>query len=162
MRSASWSWGLRRSTAVEIPTAGAGASLKPWHQSFVADLLQMSSCLEELLCLGVEGSALLDGAEALDLQSGACLLDRSDPGAGLAEGAPLLAHDLAVLVLGQVLRRQATDGLCLGATEHHDLRQPALSNLAHGLLLHCLHGLHRLRHCLKEVLDKELHWSGLM
>merc|ERR1712178_4309 len=155
MRSASWSWGLRRSTAVEIPTAGAGASLKPWHQSFVADLLQVRSSLEELLCLGIEGSALLDGAEALDLQRGTSLLDRSNPGAGLALGAQLLAHNLAVLVLGQVLRRQATDGLCFGATEHHDLGQPASCNLAHALLLHCL------RHCLKEVLDQELHWSGL-
>merc|ERR1711977_497622 len=34
------SWGLRRSTAVEIPTTGAGASHSPWHHSFVAGLLQ--------------------------------------------------------------------------------------------------------------------------
>merc|ERR1711904_649856 len=161
-----WSWGLRRSTAVEIPTAGAGASRKLWHKSFVADLLQVHSSLEELLCLGVEGRALLDGAEALDLQRGACLLDGSDPGAGLGACAALLAHNLAVLVLGQVLRRQATDGLCLGATEHHDLGHPALADLAHGLLLHCLHGLHplhclpRLRHCLKECLNQELHLCG--
>merc|ERR1711990_171777 len=138
-----WSWGLRRSTAVEIPTAGAGASRKLRHKSFVADLLQVHSSLEELLGLGVEGCALLDGTEALDLQRGACLLDGSDPGAGLAKGTLLLAHNFACLVPSQVLRRQATNGLRLGATEHHGLGHPALANLAHGLLLHRLHGLHR-------------------
>merc|ERR1719217_414475 len=154
-----WSWGLRRSTAVEIPTAGAGASRKLRHKSFVADLLQVHSSLEELLCLGVEGRALLDGAEALDLQCGACLLDGSNPGAGLGPGALLLAHNAAVLVLNQVLCGQATDGLCLGATEHQHLAELALGNLAHGLLLHRLHGLHglhclhRLRHCFKERLS---------
>merc|ERR1712139_322421 len=90
-----WSWGLRRSTAVEIPTAGAGASRKLRHKSFVTDLLRVHSSLEELLCLGVEGRALLDGAEALDLQCGTCLLDGSNPRTGLCEGAPLLAHNLA-------------------------------------------------------------------
>merc|ERR1711924_512352 len=88
--------------AVEIPTDGAGDSRKPWHQSFVTDLLHVLSCLEELLCLGIEWCALLDGAEALDLQRGASLLDGSDPGAGLALGAQLLAHNAAVLVLGEV------------------------------------------------------------
>merc|ERR1711964_481847 len=119
------SWGLRRSTAVEIPTAGAGASLKPRHQSFVADLLHTSS-LEELLRLGVEGSSLLDGLEALDLQGGTCLLDGNDPGAALGQGAPLLAHNAAILVLSQVLRCHATHGLRLGAAEHHHLCKPAL------------------------------------
>merc|ERR1711964_622480 len=111
------SWGLRRSTAVEIPTAGAGASLKPRHQSVVANLLHTSS-LEELLRLGVEGSALLDGREALDLQGGACLLDGNDPGPVPGGKACFLAHHAAILVLNQVLGRQATDSLRLGATEH--------------------------------------------
>merc|ERR550537_1663016 len=110
---------LPRSTAVEIPTAGAGASQRPWHQSFVADLLKcelLASSLEEL--------------------------------PGLRVGAPLLAHNLACLVPRQVLCGQATDGLRLAATEHHCLGHAALCNLAHGLLLHRLHGLHGL-HCLR-------------
>merc|ERR1719335_1577702 len=95
----------------------------------------------ELLRLGVQGAALLDYLEAGQLQSLACLL---------ALGRLLLADNPAVLVLGQVLRCQATNGLCLASTKHHDLGKDALPDLAHRLLLHCLHrlhGLHRLRHC---------------
>merc|ERR1711904_631185 len=109
----------------------------------LADLLHASS-LEELLGLGVEGRALLNGDESLDLQGSARLLDSNHPRAVLLGSAGLLAHNLSSLVPDEVLRCQATDSLRLGATEHHRLGHAALCNLAHGLLLHGLHGLHRL------------------
>merc|ERR1719355_162380 len=142
------SWGLRRSTAVEIPTTGAGASHSPRHHSFLLGLLPYERSLEELLRLQVQGRALLDRAEALDLQGSTGLLDGHDPGAVLPGSTGLLAHNLAILVPGQVLRLQAARGLHLRPAEHHCLGMLALANLAHGLLLHGLHGLHCL-HCLR-------------
>merc|ERR1712224_108861 len=88
------SWGLRRSTVVEIPTTGAGASHSPRHHSFVA----MRS-LVELLCLQVQGCALLDCREPLDLQGGTGLLDGNDPRVVLLGSAGLLAHNLAILLV---------------------------------------------------------------
>merc|ERR1712100_385817 len=75
----------------------------------------------ELLRLGVQRRALLDHSEASDLQGLASLLAGLDPWGLLGEGAPLLADNLAALVLVQVLGSQATDGLRLAATQHHDL-----------------------------------------
>merc|ERR1719377_405013 len=61
------------------------------------------SCIVELLCLCVERAALLDCAEAGNLQRLARLIASLDPWRLLAPGRQLLAHDLAILVLGQVL-----------------------------------------------------------
>merc|ERR1719261_1014997 len=126
--------GLLRSTGVEIPTPGAGATYA----------LKSVCSIVELLRLGVQRCALLDGSEASNLQSLASLLHGLHPWVLLALRALLLAHNLAALVLVQVLGSQAADGLLLAATEHHGLCTPALRNLAHGLLLHGLHRLHGL------------------
>merc|ERR1719488_358786 len=109
--------GLLRSTSVEIPTPGAGAT----------HALKRVCSVVELLCLGVQRSALLDGREASNLQGLASLLHGLDPGGLLAQRALLLAHNLAVLV--QVLGSQAADGLRLAATQHHGLCHDALRNL---------------------------------
>merc|ERR1712224_1018634 len=69
-------------------------------------------------------------------------------------GRQFLAHDLAVLVLVQVLSCQATNGLRLASTKHHHFGEDAPRDLAHSLLLHRLHGrlllhhLHGLHGCL--------------
>merc|ERR1712072_469267 len=145
------SWRLRRSTAVENPHSRSWCLPQP-----TASLTCSRSApvrvrsLQELLGLQVQGRALLDDGEALDLQGSTSLLAGNHPGVGLAPGARLLAHNLASLVPRQVLRCEATNSLRLAAAEHHCLGHAALCDLAHGLLLHGLHGLHclhRLRHC---------------
>merc|ERR1719443_1165532 len=102
----------------------------------------MRSLVVELLCLGVQRGALLDGSEASDLQGLACLRDGLNPWGLLAKRRLLLADNLAELVLGEVLGSQATNSLRLASTEHHGLGHDALRDLAHCLLLHDLHGLH--------------------
>merc|ERR1719158_645923 len=102
----------------------------------------LCSCVVELLRLCVQGCALLDRGESRDLQGLARLCASLHPWVLLAQRALLLAHDLAVLVLGQVLSSQATNGLGLASAEHHGIGHATPSNLAHALLLHCLHGLH--------------------
>ena len=69
------SWKLTRSTGVEIPTPGAGAPRDSVHLTLCANV----SLVVELLCLNVERGALLDRAEALDLEGGARFLDSRDP-----------------------------------------------------------------------------------
>merc|ERR1719158_2027391 len=108
--------------------------LKPWH---------VHACsLVELLGLLVESRALLDCDEALETQCLPCLGDGSNPGTLLATRRHFLAHDPAVLVLGQGSGSHTTSGLDLGTTEDQYLCKPALGDLAHGLLLHGAHGLH--------------------
>merc|ERR1719158_2267561 len=102
----------------------------------------LCSCVVELLRLCVQGCALLDRGESRDLQGLARLCASLHPWVLLAQRALLLAHNLAVLVLGQVLSSQATNGLGLASAEHHGIGHATPSNLAHALLLHCLHGLH--------------------
>merc|ERR1719262_1162084 len=107
-----------------------------------------ASILDELLRLDIEGRAFLDRTETLDLQGRACLLDSLKPGSDtagkplLGQSTLLLAYDLAPLVLDQVGLRQAAHGLLLVPAQNHSLGHPTLGNLAHGLLLHGLHGLH--------------------
>merc|ERR1711965_239171 len=95
---------LRRSTDVEIPTSGAGAS------SFTENL-DKPSLTVELLGLLVEWSALLDDCEALDLQFLASLIACCNPRRLLATLAQLLADDPAVLVLHEVSLGEPSLGL---------------------------------------------------
>ena len=74
--------------------------------------------LGQLQQLLTSGRLTADRGEALDLQGGAGLGDSLDPLVLLALGGGLLGHDLAVLVLDQVVLLQATDGLHLAAFEH--------------------------------------------
>merc|ERR1711937_649127 len=134
--------GLRRCAAVEIPTPGAGASLATTCPHMCESARVECLLVVELLGLCVQRRALLDGGEASDLQCLACLRDGLDPWGLLATGTALLADDLAVLVLDEVLRSQAANSLLLASTENHGLGHLAPRNLAHRLLLHCLHGLH--------------------
>merc|ERR1719453_3062843 len=67
----------------------------------------------ELLGFGVERCALLDSREASNLQGLAGLRDSLDPRGLLGARASLLAHNLAILVLAQVLGSQAADSLLL-------------------------------------------------
>merc|ERR1719301_383848 len=116
--------------------------LKPWH---------VHACsLVELLGLLVKSRALLDCDKALETQCLPCLGDGGNPSALLAKRRLLLAHDLAVLVLGQGGSCHTTHGFLLRSTEDQYLCQSALGDLAHGLLLHGLHGVHGLHrlHCL--------------
>merc|ERR1719359_118600 len=60
------SWRLRRSTAVEIPTAGAGASHSPRHHSLVAGLLQCKCAhFRNSLAFRYRGEPLLMTAKPL-------------------------------------------------------------------------------------------------
>merc|ERR1719352_929950 len=65
------------------------------------------SLLVEGLGLVVEGRALLDGAEALDVEGLAGGGDGGDPWALLALGSGLLGDDLAALVLHEVTLGEA-------------------------------------------------------
>merc|ERR1711918_111571 len=65
----------------------------------------------ELLSLLVERRPLLHRGEALDLQERTRLVDGHDPRVHLPQGAPLLAHDPARLVLHQVRLLQPRRGL---------------------------------------------------
>ena len=97
--------------------------------------------LVERLGLVVEGRALLDRAEALDVQCLPCCGDCGDPGALLALGRQLLGDNLAGLVLDEVAL--AKSGLGLGGLACEDVAfGQACGDLLHGL--HCLHGLHGL------------------
>merc|ERR1719213_585785 len=89
----------------------------------------MRSLVVELLCLGVQRGALLDGSEASDLQGLACLRDGLNPWGLLAKRRLLLADNLAELVLGEVLGSQATNSLRLASTEHHGLGHDAFATL---------------------------------
>merc|ERR1719399_411031 len=102
----------------------------------------MRLLVEELLCLCIQRCALLHGSEASDLQHLARLHDGLHPWILLATGKLFLAHDFAALVLDQVLCTQAANSLLLAAAEHQDLAEFSPADLAHGLLLHRLHGLH--------------------
>merc|ERR1719158_165759 len=103
--------------------------LKPWH---------VHACsLVELLGLLVKSRALLDCDKALETQCLPCLGDGSNPSALLAKRRLLLAHDLAVLVLGQGGSCHTTHSFLLGSTEDQYLGHASLCNLAHCLLLHC-------------------------
>merc|ERR1719240_2268416 len=83
--------------------------LKPWH---------VHACsLVELLGLLVKSRALLDCDKALETQCLPCLGDGSNPSALLAKRRPFLAHDLAVLVLGQRGSCHTTHGFLLRSTE---------------------------------------------
>ena len=89
------------------------------------------SRIVELLRLDVQGRALLDRDESLELQGLARLRASLHPWGLLAFCAQLLAHDLAGFVLGQILSGQAANCLRLASTEHHRLGHAALGNLAH-------------------------------
>merc|ERR1719235_519996 len=91
--------------------------------------------LVERLSFRVQRSALLDRHEAFELQGAACTGHCRHPWGLLSLCALLLADNLAVFVLGQVRRLQATNGLLLGSTEHHGVGHSSLCNLAHLLLL---------------------------
>merc|ERR1712146_168855 len=101
---------VRKSPHLEL-----ARSLAPVVQNFATGRRLLRSVVVELLGLEVQRAALLDRAEALDLEYGTGLPNCRDPWALLAEGTLLLAHDLAKLVLGQILCGQATNGLRLGA-----------------------------------------------
>merc|ERR1719503_96205 len=92
----------------------------------------------QLLGLLVEGSALLDGAEALDLESRAGKLHCCDPWALLGPEAGLLAHDATSLVLHEVRLLEASLGLVELACEGMTTCEPGRDDL----LLHGLHGFH--------------------
>merc|ERR1719379_734090 len=64
-----------------------------------------------------------------------------------------LGHDLAPLVLDQHVSSEPSHCLRLRAAEHKNFGKSASSDLAHRLLLHCLHGLHSLHrfHCLRHT-----------
>merc|ERR1719152_973854 len=83
----------------------AGAVVASWSK------LHCCSLAIQLLGLLVERRALLDGAEALDLQILAGLLHGSKPWAGLGTLARLLAHNPACLVLHKIALLQTS--LCL-------------------------------------------------
>ena len=100
-----------------------------------------ASLLVELLGLVVEGRALLDGAEALDVERLARGADGQDPWAPLALGGGLLGDNLASLVLHEVTLAKAAAGLGGLAREDMALGE-AGGDLLHGL--HCLHRLHGL------------------
>ena len=100
-----------------------------------------ASLLVELLGLVVEGRALLDGAEALDVERLARGADGQDPWAPLALGGGLLGDNLASLVLHEVTLGKLADGLGGLAREDMALGE-AGGDLLHGL--HCLHRLHGL------------------
>merc|ERR1719321_420091 len=140
-----------------VPTNGAQSGVDiptPRAEAVTCSMLELlklhvkicsSSLAVQLLGLLVEGRALLDGTEALDLQSRAGLLHGCEPWAGLGTLAHLLAHDFASLVLHKVSLLQA--GLCLVdfAKERMALGEPCGDDfLLHSL--HGLHGCHRL-HC---------------
>merc|ERR1739848_920897 len=81
---------------------------------------------EQLLGLLVERSSLLHCDEAFDTQSLPGLLDSNSPALDVGVGLLalcrlLLAHNLAILVLGQVALGQSRGSLGLGATEDHQL-----------------------------------------
>merc|ERR1712146_826787 len=101
-----------RSTGVECPTPGAGASRRS-----CSTLQAKVSVLVELLGLDVEWRALLDRNETLELQRRARLLHSLHPGSDrageplLGKRAFLLAHDFPPMVHEQIGLLQATRGL---------------------------------------------------
>ena len=103
--------------------------------------------LVELLCLLVEGGALLDDGEALDVQCLPGCAACCDPWGLLSLGGFLLGYNLAALVLDKVSLGETRAGLAGLACKYVALCQ-ASANFLHRL--HSLHGLHRLHglHCL--------------
>ena len=117
-------------------------------RSLSMPFLRTHLLLVELLGLLVEGGALLDDGESLDVECLPCCLDGGDP------WALLLQHDLALLVLHEVTlgkatprEREFTDPdvvplqLCVGMRHTSGLLHRRHSR-------HGRHGLHRRgRHC---------------
>merc|ERR1719263_903360 len=140
----------QRSTDVDIPTSGAGASCLegPQTHQLINDRSTRSLAVD-LLGLLVEWSALLDDCEPLDLQFLTGLIACCNPWRLLATLAQLLADNLAMLVLHKVSLGEPSLGLCNLAKEGMTFSKLG----GDGLLLHGFHsfhgshGLHGL-HCL--------------
>ena len=123
------------------------------------------------LGLGIESLALrclsVHRAEAFDAQLlpslDHCGVPARDVLEGLLAGSVLLlGHNLVSLVDHEIGFLVPRCSLLFVALEDHDLCQLSLSNLAHCLLLHCLHALHRggLFHCLHALHHGLLHRKG--
>merc|ERR1719235_825259 len=103
-------------------------------RGFRCQELNIGLRLVERLGFRIQRSALLHRLEARDLQGLACVGDCRNPWELLRPCAGLLTDNPAVLVLDQVRRLQATNGLLLLSAEHQDFPETALCNLAHLLL----------------------------
>merc|ERR1719393_1212859 len=101
VRFCAGNWGLRRSTAVEIPTAGAGASHKPWHQSFVPDLLHCKcvQALKNSLALAYRGVPFLMAQKPLIFSAARAFLTAAIQGLALARRLLFLLTTLPYLFL---------------------------------------------------------------
>merc|ERR1719515_222678 len=101
---------------------------------FSCQELNVGLRLVERLSFRVQRTALLHRYEAFELQGAACGGHCRNPWGLLRLCAGLLTDDLAVLVLDEVRRLQATDSLLLLSAEHQHFAEFSLGNLAHLLL----------------------------